>query len=99
MLNIVQISSQYDDSPLATLLKVIDDLEQLSKQILQAGALGDEQITRSLVDQSRQKRAELYKIDTTTKNLLDQQDLDIRQTVQQQLNNISKSEKLHPGMV
>lgn len=92
MLNIVQTSSQYDDSPLATLLKVIADLEQLSKKILQAGALGDEQITRSLVDQSRQKRAELYKIDTTTKNLLDQQDLDIRQTVQQQLNNISKSE-------
>ena len=88
----VQESGQTHGSPLAPLLKVIAELEQLSQKILQAGAQGDEITTRSLVDQTRQKRAELYSIDISIKNQLDQQELEIRQTVQQQLNNIAKSE-------
>ena len=88
----LQEADQAHGSLLAPLLKVIAELEQLSQKILQAGAQGDEIATRSLVDQSRQKRAELYSIDISIKNLLDQQALEIRKTVQQQLNNIAKSE-------
>ena len=92
MSNMLQESDQAHGSLLAPLLKVIAELEQLSQKTLQAGAQGDEITTRSLVDQSRQKRAELYSIDISIKNLLDQQALEIRKTVQQQLNNIAKSE-------
>jgi len=75
------------------LIRILERMSDLSSGILQAGMAGDESLTRTRVDQLRQEKSSLLVKNRAVGEQLQEAPAEIKQQIQELLNNISKSEQ------
>ncbi|NBY68552.1 MAG: hypothetical protein EBQ58_06935, partial [Betaproteobacteria bacterium] len=75
------------------LIRILQRMSELSSGILQAGMAGDEQATRTLVDQLRQEKSLLLLKNRAVGEQLRDAASETKQQIQELLDNIAKSEQ------